>query len=37
LDVIEHNSYDVFNKRAFVPTLQKLTCLPGTLVRSRIL
>ena len=37
LDVIEQNDYDVFNQRAFVPTLQKLTCLPGTLVRSRIL
>jgi phytoene synthase len=37
LDVIEQNGYDVFNKRAYVPTLQKLTCLPGTLVRSRML
>ncbi|RZM78891.1 15-cis-phytoene synthase CrtB [Leptolyngbya iicbica] len=37
LDVIEQNDYDVFNRRAFVPTLKKLTCLPGTLVRSRIL
>ena len=37
LDVIEQNDYDVFNRRAFVPTLKKLTCLPATLVRSRIL
>ncbi|MGF1460542.1 MAG: 15-cis-phytoene synthase CrtB [Leptolyngbyaceae cyanobacterium] len=37
LDVIEQNGYDVFNKRAYVPTLQKLACLPSTLVRSRIL
>lgn len=37
LDVIEQNGYDVFNQRAYVPALQKLTCLPGTLVRSRML
>jgi phytoene synthase len=37
LDVIEQNDYDVFNQRAFVPMLQKLTCLPATLIRSRIL
>ena len=37
LDVIEQNDYDVFNKRAFVPTLQKLAFLPATLVRSRML
>lgn len=37
LDVIEQNDYDVFNKRAYVPALKKLTCLPGTFVRSRLL
>ncbi|MEO1300125.1 MAG: squalene/phytoene synthase family protein, partial [Cyanobacteria bacterium J06636_16] len=37
LSVIEDNGYDVFNKRAYVPTLNKLWCLPGSLVRSRIL
>ncbi|MDB9528228.1 phytoene synthase [Oscillatoria sp. CS-180] len=37
LTVIEQNGYDVFSKRAYVPTLQKLMCLPGALVRSRIL
>ncbi|MGD1862868.1 MAG: phytoene synthase [Leptolyngbyaceae cyanobacterium] len=37
LDVIERNGYDVFNKRAFVPTWQKLTYLPTTLVRSRMM
>ncbi|MEM6837071.1 MAG: 15-cis-phytoene synthase CrtB [Cyanobacteria bacterium P01_C01_bin.120] len=37
LDVIERNDYDVFNKRAFVPTWQKLTYLPTTLVRSRMM
>ncbi len=37
LNVIERNGYDVFNKRAYVPTLEKLMCLPGTLVRSRLL
>ncbi len=37
LDVIEQNDYDVFNRRAFVPKLQKLICLPRTLVRSRML
>jgi phytoene synthase len=37
LNVIERNGYDVFNKRAYVPTVEKLMCLPGTLVRSRML
>ena len=37
LSVIEANGYDVFNKRAYVPTLNKLWCLPGALIRSRIL
>ena len=37
LTVIEQNGYDVFTKRAYVPRLQKMMCLPGTLVRSRML
>lgn len=37
LDVIESNDYDVFSKRAYVPTVNKLWYLPGALVRSRIL
>jgi len=37
LNVIEQNGYDVFNKRAYVPTLEKFWCIPGALVRSRIL
>lgn len=37
LDVIEQNGYDVFNRRAYVPTLRKFGYLPGALVRSRIL
>lgn len=37
LTVIEQNGYDVFNRRAYVPTLKKLWCLPGAFMRSRIL
>lgn len=37
LDAIEENDYDVFNRRAFVPTLRKLRCLPAALIRSRLL
>ena len=37
LSVIEDNGYDVFNRRAYVPTLRKLGYLPGALIRSRIL
>ncbi|MEO0984770.1 MAG: 15-cis-phytoene synthase CrtB [Cyanobacteria bacterium J06639_14] len=37
LSVIERNGYDVFNKRAYVPTVNKLGCLPSALIRSRIL
>ncbi|MBF2036728.1 MAG: phytoene synthase [Leptolyngbyaceae cyanobacterium T60_A2020_046] len=37
LNVIEENHYDVFNRRAFVPTWRKLRCLPGALVRSRMM
>ena len=34
LDVIERNRYDVFNKRAYVPGLQKLLTLPQAWVQS---
>ncbi len=37
LDVIEENGYDVFNQRAFVPSLRKLLTLPGTLLKARVL
>jgi phytoene synthase len=37
LNVIEENDYDVFNRRAYVPTWRKLRSLPGALVRSRLL
>ncbi len=37
LDVIEKNDYDVFNKRAFVPSLRKLLTLPRTLLKARVL
>lgn len=36
LDVIEYNQYDVFNKRAYVPTVQKMLCLPAALIRARV-
>jgi 15-cis-phytoene synthase len=36
LDVIVENQYDVFNRRAFVPTLRKLCCLPPALIRARV-
>jgi len=37
LTVIEENHYDVFNRRAYVPRLRKLTCLPLALMRARVL
>jgi phytoene synthase len=37
LDAIEENDYDVFTRRAFVPTFRKLRCLPAALIRSRLL
>jgi len=37
LDVIEANDYDVFNNRAYVPSMRKLMTLPGTLLKSRVL
>ncbi|MEO0827537.1 MAG: 15-cis-phytoene synthase CrtB [Cyanobacteria bacterium J06635_15] len=36
LDVIEENQYDVFSKRAYVPSLRKFVCLPVALVRARV-
>lgn len=36
LEVIENNQYDVFNKRAFVSSLDKMRCLPGALLRARV-
>jgi phytoene synthase len=38
LDVIEHrNHYDVFTRRAYVPSLRKLISLPAALLRARVL
>lgn len=37
LDVIEANDYDVFNRRAYVPSLRKLTTLPGSLLKAQVL
>jgi len=37
LDVIEQNQYDVFAKRAYVPTLRKFAYLPQALLRARTL
>lgn len=37
LDVIEANGYDVFTRRAYVPSLRKLLTLPGTLLKARVL
>jgi phytoene synthase len=34
---IERNGYDVFNRRAYVPTLGKVQCLPVALMRSQVL
>lgn len=36
LDVIAENQYDVFNRRAFVPKMRKLLCLPPAFIRSHI-
>ncbi|QQE66650.1 phytoene synthase [Leptolyngbya sp. BL0902] len=36
LDVIEENGYDVFSRRAYVPSLRKLTTLPGALLKARV-
>jgi phytoene synthase len=37
LDVIEENGYDVFNRRAYVPSLRKLVTLPGALLKAEVL
>jgi phytoene synthase len=37
LDVIERNEYDVFRKRAYVPGLRKLLCLPIARIRAEVL
>jgi phytoene synthase len=37
LDVIERNQYDVFRKRAYVPGLRKLLCLPIARLRAEVL
>jgi 15-cis-phytoene synthase len=37
LNVIERNHYDVFNKRAFVPTAEKMLYLPVAWLRSQVL
>lgn len=37
LDVVEENQYDVFSKRAYVPSFRKLLTLPGTLLKARVL
>ncbi len=37
LDVIEENGYDVFNRRAYVPSLRKLMTLPGALLKAEVL
>ncbi|WP_008312914.1 15-cis-phytoene synthase CrtB [Leptolyngbya sp. PCC 6406] len=37
LDVIEENGYDVFNRRAYVPRLRKLWCLPTACIQSRLM
>ncbi|AFY38798.1 phytoene synthase [[Leptolyngbya] sp. PCC 7376] len=37
LDVIEANDYDVFSKRAYVPTLRKMRYLPIAWLRSQVL
>ncbi len=37
LDVIEANGYDVFTRRAYVPSLRKLLTLPSTLLKARVL
>lgn len=37
LDVIERNDYDVFRKRAYVPGLRKMLCLPIARIRAEVL
>jgi 15-cis-phytoene synthase len=37
LDVIEQNQYDVFQRRAYVPGVRKMACLPIAWLRSKAL
>jgi phytoene synthase len=37
LDGIERNQYDVFNQRAYVPSVRKLRNLPVAWLRSQVL
>jgi phytoene synthase len=37
LDVIVKNDYDVFNRRAFVPTPNKMLYLPVAWLRAQVL
>jgi phytoene synthase len=37
LDAIEENNYDVFSKRAFVPTSEKIVSLPVAWLRAQVL
>ena len=37
LDEIERNQYDVFRRRAYVPSARKLTCLPIARLRAAVL
>ncbi|MBW4695190.1 MAG: phytoene synthase [Lyngbya sp. HA4199-MV5] len=37
LDEIERNGYDVFRRRAYVPSARKLTCLPIARLRAAVL
>lgn len=36
LDVIEENDYDVFSRRAYVPSWRKFLTLPGALVKAKV-
>jgi phytoene synthase len=36
LDVIEENDYDVFSRRAYVPSWRKFFTLPGALVKAKV-
>ncbi|NES40252.1 MAG: squalene/phytoene synthase family protein [Moorea sp. SIO2C4] len=37
LNVIEHNHYDVFSQRAYVPKLRKMLSLPIAWLRAQVL
>jgi phytoene synthase len=36
LDVIEQNDYDVFTRRAYVPSWRKFLTLPGALIKAKV-